>query len=141
MSELRWMLFVDGENFTIRGQQIATQHDIELDDGPFFKRDNFLWAPLKQLPYNYDRATQQFVVGEGHRLDFDAIRAYYFTSVVGDDNHRNSVRESLHALGFSPYVFRRTKTRASKGVDIALTTEMLSHAFRGTYDVAVLVAA
>jgi uncharacterized LabA/DUF88 family protein len=37
-------------------------------------------------------------------------------------------------------VFRKTKGRGSKRVDITLTTEMLSHAARRNYETAVLVA-
>jgi uncharacterized LabA/DUF88 family protein len=35
-------------------------------------------------------------------------------------------------------VFKRGKERAVKGLDIALARDMLSHAFRDNYDVAVL---
>jgi uncharacterized protein (TIGR00288 family) len=51
------------------------------------------------------------------------------------------VEQALWSLGFTPQVFRRDKGRGSKGVDIALTKEMLSHAFRDNYDAAALVAA
>ena len=34
---------------------------------------------------------------------------------------------------------KRRRERTSKGVDVTLTTLMLSHAFRNNYDVAVLV--
>ncbi len=41
----RWMLFVDGENFTIRAQELAERQKITLVEGPYFKRDMFAWVP------------------------------------------------------------------------------------------------
>jgi len=51
-----------------------------------------------------------------------------------------AVREQLRAIGFSAVLVKTEKQRHAKGVDIALTTDMLSHAFRDNYDVAVLIA-
>jgi uncharacterized LabA/DUF88 family protein len=52
-----------------------------------------------------------------------------------------NVREQLRRLGFDPNVFKKPKqTQKAKGVDIALTKDMLSHAFRGNYETAALVA-
>ena len=49
-----------------------------------------------------------------------------------------SIRTKLWELGFSPEVFKKLKgSEKAKGVDIALTKDMLSHAFRNHYDVAV----
>ena len=33
------MMFVDGENFTIRGQEFATKNSLDLKEGPAFMRD------------------------------------------------------------------------------------------------------
>jgi uncharacterized LabA/DUF88 family protein len=46
---------------------------------------------------------------------------------------------ALWNLGFTPVVFRKAKGSRSKGVDITLTKDMLTHAFHDHYDVAVLV--
>jgi uncharacterized LabA/DUF88 family protein len=60
---------------------------------------------------------------------------------MGDDTVVMDVRESLFALGFHHEVFKRARGQAkSKGVDITLTKDMLSHAFMNTYDASVLVA-
>ena len=59
---------------------------------------------------------------------------------MGDGERIAHVRDCLWNLGFTAQVYKKAKTRASKGVDIALTTEMLGHAFRNNYDKAVLVA-
>ena len=51
------------------------------------------------------------------------------------------VRNRLWNIGFHPVIFRKAKNRsATKGVDIALTTDLLSNAYRNNYDVAVLIA-
>lgn len=69
------------------------------------------------------------------------IRKHYYTSQQGDDSVRIESEEWLKGRGFEmPRVFRRDKTRRSKQVDISLTTEMLLHASRKHYDIAVLVA-
>src|SRR5207249_1613714 len=48
---------------------------------------------------------------------------------------------ALRSLRFDPQVFKRLSgTQKSKGVDIALTKDMLSHAFLGNYQNAVLIA-
>src|SRR4051812_22386937 len=67
-------------------------------------------------------------------------RSYYFTSAQGDADLMDDVGAKLWNLGFTPHVFKRSGTRHSKGVDIALTNEMLSHAFRDNYDSAALVS-
>ena len=70
-----------------------------------------------------------------------ALRAYYFTSFVGSDDDRTKAADALWDAGFTPAVFKRPKNSGrSKGVDIALATEMLSNAFRDNHEIAVLVA-
>jgi hypothetical protein len=41
----KWMLFVDGENFTIRGQELADKRSIVLTEGRYYCKDTFLWVP------------------------------------------------------------------------------------------------
>ncbi len=38
-----WMLFVDGENFTIRGQELADKKSIVLTEGRYYSKNTFLW--------------------------------------------------------------------------------------------------
>ena len=133
MADIPWMLFVDGENFTIRGQELAKQEGLSLDADPrSYLKDVFLWFPtfdaLNGIYANFSFS----VAGLG-------MRAYYYTSVTGDDDKVVTVRRSLRALGFDPQVFKKTSGK-SKGVDITLTKDMLSHAFRDHYQVAVLIA-
>jgi NYN domain len=126
------MLFVDGENFTLRGQQCAQSAGIALPEGSFYRRDTFLWmpgaSPVVQIPQVHSHLAR------------NARRAYYYTSVCGDDVVIENAREELWALGFTPRVFKKSrKQEKAKGVDISLTKDMLSHAFLDHYDVACLV--
>jgi uncharacterized LabA/DUF88 family protein len=67
------------------------------------------------------------------------IRAHYYTSLRGDDAGITATAEALRRLGFHPSVFKRTSDGRSKGVDITLARDFLSHAFLGNYDVALLM--
>jgi uncharacterized LabA/DUF88 family protein len=127
-----WMLFVDGENFTIRGQRLAQSKNHQLMEGPWYRRDCFMWIGVNaSVPR----------IGAANRLREVALRAYYYTSLVGDESLIASVRQQIRTAGFSPEVFKRDANQTkAKGVDIALTKDMLSHAFRNNYDIAVLVA-
>jgi hypothetical protein len=41
----RWMLFVDGENLTLRAQELAKQKDFQLMEGPAYAKDVYVWMP------------------------------------------------------------------------------------------------
>ncbi len=61
--------------------------------------------------------------------------------VSGANPDHASVREKLWALGFDPKVFKKaSKSDKTKALDIALCTDILSHAFLDNYDVALLIA-
>lgn len=131
---LSWMQFVDGENFTIRGQDVAKQLNLDLRLYPDrFRKDCFLW-PLKH------GRTSLGGPGHGPELQRHALRSHYYASSTGAEEALEEIRKSLRALEFEPRVFKRDKsTKRSKGVDITLATEMLAHGFRGNYDAVVLV--
>jgi hypothetical protein len=131
----RWMVFVDGENFTSRAQQVAKDQKVSLPEGPFHLRDTFIWVP----DFMGTRAMQS-AEGLSVPLQPHALRAHYYTSVVGDEEKISGVKNDLFRIGFTPKVFKKSKTRGSKAVDIALATDMLSHGYRDNYDVAVLFA-
>ena len=129
----RWMLFVDGENLTIRAQSFLKDLGCSLQSGPCYRKDVFLWLP--GLPGNYNLADPTFP------LQSHAARAYYYTSIIGDPDARRTVADALKDLGFTPRVFARPKGQAkAKGVDITLATDLLGHAFRDHFDAAILVA-
>lgn len=125
-----WMLFVDGENFTIRAQRFAQENAISLVEGSHYRKDVFIWLP--------GRPPLSPMIGN---LQNPGVRAMYYTSVVVDDPLLLQVKDELWGLGFSPQVFKKdSQSKKTKGVDIALTKGMLSQAFFGNYEAAVVVA-
>jgi uncharacterized LabA/DUF88 family protein len=150
----RWMVFVDGENFAIRGRAVADEHKVVLERGALYRPDVFLWYPTSASGpalATRERKTERTLPGEdprqfctgGERLRLQhwAKRAYYYTSLTGSDEQVNEIRAALVHIGFAPAVFKKPKDQArSKGVDVSLTKDMLSHAFMDNYDVAVLVS-
>lgn len=129
----RWMLFVDGENFTIRGQDFARKTGLELVAGTYWQADVYLWFP--------ECGAGPFYGLHPERPMVEPLRAHYYTTAVGDQNALDLVREKVWSLRFSPSVFKKdSRTKRTKGVDITLATDMLSGAYKGIYDTAVLVA-
>jgi uncharacterized LabA/DUF88 family protein len=72
--------------------------------------------------------------------DIRAERAYYYTAVVGDERKLTRTRLAIRNLGFEPNVFKKAKGTKSKGVDVSLTTALVGHAHRASYQVAYLLA-
>jgi uncharacterized LabA/DUF88 family protein len=146
------MIFVDGENFTLRGQEFAKATGLKLERGPYWQRDIFLWMPGvdAELPLYTDTEERMHNppwfpglagdVPQPTAKDIRSERAHYFTAVTGDDALLMETRLALHQLNFQPEVFKKVKGSRSKGVDISLTTAMLSHAYQGNYEVAYLLA-
>jgi uncharacterized LabA/DUF88 family protein len=131
----RWMLFVDGENFVMRAQEFLQGHGLGLEEGKYYNRDVFVWFPDHPGTLQWPYASSKLP------LELYAVRSYYYTSVTGDDKLIEQVREQLWSLDFQPEVFKRTsKGVKAKGVDIALTKDMLTHAFFNHYDAAVLMS-
>lgn len=131
----RWTLFVDGENVTIRGQVAAKARGIILAPGRYYQQDVFLWLPRRI------HATRGITTNlRGLSIRAAAERAFYYTSVSGDSNALMHVQEALWDLGFKPEVFKKQRKESKgKGVDIALTKDVLSNAFLNNYDVAVIM--
>ena len=128
------MCFVDGENVTIRGQAFAASCGLPLVEGPHFRKDTYLWLPGFT-------ALSALLYGNQYGSSSIPVRQYYYTSQVGDEPALVATREALRALGFDPQVFKKlSKSAKAKGVDLALAKDLLSHAFRGNYDVAFLFA-
>ena len=103
------------------------------------KPDVYLWSPYIHLPH-----------------DCELIRAYYYTSATGDENTINSINEEIKTirpafetrrLGINstynlyPEVFKKPqKNRKSKGVDIKMTVDILSHSHQNNFDLAYLIS-
>src|SRR6266852_4690104 len=81
----RWMLFVDGENLTIRAQKFAADNGVMLKEGPCYLKDVFVWLPGV-------RATQNIIPTVPLGVQDSAIRSHYYTSVFGDDSKMSQVR-------------------------------------------------
>ena len=120
----RVMMFVDGENLAKRYAAILETRDSPVEHVRW-ERDVFVWsgfASRRNGPQEY-------------------IRRYYYTSCPGDEERRRRVEAQLRDLGIeAPRVFPRPKSGRSKRVDISLATDMLTHAHRKNYDIAVLVS-
>ncbi len=132
----RWMMFVDGENLTIRAQRLAQDKGVRLQEGPYYMPDVLIWLPEIE-------ATTRLLYNENglEELQRLGVRAYYYTSTTGDEDKIRLIREALWNMGFQPEVFKKPRKQdRTKGVDIALATGLLSNAYRDNYDAAVLVA-
>ncbi len=71
----RWMQFVDGENLTIRAQRLMSDAGISVKACDHFKKDCFVvpfTGAQKHGPTPWNAEPQP-------------LRAYYYTSLVGDD--------------------------------------------------------
>jgi hypothetical protein len=130
------MLFVDGENLTIRAQKLAAKRGIDLADEncfPLYRKDTYFW-PAGLFVNGVWWPERVHVAGRPERC-------YYYTSTHGDKDAIEDVHDKLAEVGFSPVVIHWPRNqKESKGVDISLTKDMLVHAFLGNYDVAVLVS-
>jgi NYN domain len=138
-SEYPHMIFVDGENLTIRGQEFAKNIGLDLVRGPYWEPDTFLWIPDVEGEYPMF-SEEAWMARHHHKAETRARRAYYYTAVVGDDTDLRRTRLAIRELGFEPNVFKKLKGTRSKGVDVSLTATLVSHAYRESYYVAYLIA-
>jgi uncharacterized LabA/DUF88 family protein len=130
-----WMMFVDGENLTARAERFASEAGLTLTEGTRYQRETFIWMPNIKPTICIDQNRMNTV------LAWSGIRAYYYTSMKADDPAIQETRHKLWTIGFTPYVFKKVrKEDKAKGVDIALTKDMLTHAANQHYEVACLVA-
>ena len=124
----RWMMFVDGENLTIQAQKLAEAKAVPLVEGKYWQRDVFIWAPnfQSETPFMH---IQHPALHMPYPIDARAIRAHYYTTVRGSQERVIEIRRALRALVFEPEVFAKVAGK-SKGVDITLARDVLSHGFR-----------
>jgi len=122
---LRIMIFVDGENLAIRYKAVLEKNKIKIPSHVSYEENIFVWST----------GLNNICVKK------NVIRKYYYTSVVGDDDKIKEITNKLKKCNIeAPNVFKKTKTRGSKRVDISLATDMLSHSSRNNYDIAILIA-
>lgn len=121
--ESRIMIFVDGENLAIR-------YKSELGNN----------QPVSHVSYEPDVYVWSRYVSRIHG-PHNYIRRYYYTSTPGDKQRIEKAEDELLKIGIdAPRIFHKSRNKRSKKVDITLATEMLTHAHRKNYDIAVLVA-
>jgi uncharacterized LabA/DUF88 family protein len=122
------MIFVDGTNFLV---ELSKDLDIK------FRAEK---PPLTSLDLAYDLirwASDFFREGAS---EFILIRKFWFASYAGNDKDYEKLRNALRDKGFEPVLFKKDRDKSEKGVDIALTKEMLVNAFNQNFDVAILFA-
>jgi uncharacterized LabA/DUF88 family protein len=124
----RAMVFVDGENLAIRYGKALETLGAAPKANVAYRANVAVWVPeLSPASANLP----------GTRV----MRKYYYTSVQGSHEAVQETSEWLKGCGFeAPRVFKKNKTKGSKQVDISLATDMLLHASRKHYEIAVLVA-
>ena len=142
----KWMLFVDGENFAIEGQKLLKERiDSNLckdevlysDKNEFLQKDVFLWAP-GWAPLTTCSANRLF-----HSDNSPPWMSYYYTTTFRNEEYQLHLADRLKSVGFNPVIFSKNKAnkdRRTKGLDISIATDMLSHGFRNNYETVCLVA-
>ena len=163
--EKHWMLFVDGENFTKRGQAVLEEANLKPVGPTHWREDVLLWLPthkgtepfIAPSSWPFMRTSSPSVPQPQAHL---ADRAYYYTSMPYENAAVvTATRLALREIGFEPKMFprRREKSKVaelppgeerdealarwkSKAVDLALATDVLTLAGEGRYEVAVLFA-
>jgi hypothetical protein len=85
----KWMMFVDGENLTIRAQEVAKQQAVSLSDKqafPVYMKDVYFWPTGCSVNHHG-------WVKHAHAPE-KAERCYYYTCTQGDKNRIDEVRLS-----------------------------------------------
>jgi len=119
----RVMIFVDGENFAMSFKRVKGEKP--MPEESHYEEDVYYWGARIGLICAIAQV----------------VRIHYYTSVKGDHERLDQVTDALKVAGIeAPRVFKRHKQRGSKRVDITLATEMLGHAHRDNYELAVLIA-
>jgi len=123
----RVMIFVDGENLSIRLRSfIESEKPGKLEEHTGYEKDVYVWSSFLNLQNQGACAI---------------VRIFYYTSLRGDDNKLASVFDAIKALGVTdPKVFKKKPNNKTKRVDITLATDMLSHAYNNNFDIPILVA-
>ena len=125
-----WMVFVDGENLTIRAQGRANRLGRPLPQGALHRKDVYFWCSTPGITRDW--------ISNAHAADFPE-RMFYYSAMSADEEEINAVRDELLHENFTPVVFKK-KQKRSKAVDVSLTKDLLVNAYLNNYDIAVLVA-
>ena len=125
----RYMVFIDGTNYL---SQIGRVLDIKFhaQKPPF---------PVFDLASDLITRIQNSVSRDNTILQHPPIRRFWFGSYQGDEDYHIDLKEYLRARSFEPILFK-AKNKKEKGVDIALTREMLLNTFQQNFDIAIVIA-
>ena len=127
LTNVRVMVFVDGENLAVRCGALMSEKSMKPGQNVRYRKNVYIWNHL----LGSDRVVAQGAV----------IRTYYYAAVQGDHPLVEEVECELKDLQVgAPRVFKKAQGARSKQVDISLSVDMLVHATRRNYDIAVLVA-
>ena len=121
---MKCMVFVDGSNFLT---QLGRNVDVEVR--PEKPKDACVTVACEIVNWITSRQLSNWRV----------IRRFWFGSYLGNDVDEDRLRRTLRASHFEPVIFKRHDNK-EKGVDIALTKEVLVNAFADNYDLCYLVA-
>ena len=131
------MMFVDGENLTLRYQAMLADGSYEPLDETHYIPDYFVWhpniAPISLLEFT---------------------RVSYYTSIVGDDTTLSEARAKIAKATYSrrtpngfanyqivPFVFKKlAQSQKTKSVDINIAIDVMRHAHSNEIDVIFIVS-
>jgi uncharacterized LabA/DUF88 family protein len=127
------MLFVDGENLTMRYQETLAEGRKPRNFVAHLQ-DIYVWSP---------RMTNIMYAGLPN-----VARVYYYTTVVGDRSKVDEIMQDLAALKFSspsdtgmhtaqlvPFVFNKPKkSQKTRNVDIQIVIDMMRFSFSSAVD-------
>jgi uncharacterized LabA/DUF88 family protein len=130
------MAFIDGENVVARYQAMRAKGQYPKNDFLPHRVDEFAWCDSLALP-----------------VIFDPIRAYYYASVVGDDDKVRDLEDYIRArpAGLSqmhatskPFLYPRVYKKPSKSnktttVDVQICVDVLTHTYQNDLDIVLLV--
>lgn len=131
----RMMAFIDGENLVFNYQASVKHPEVKPKSSVSFLENVFVWNPAT-------------INSSQHEI----IRATYYTFAVGDDKKILEISSQIKLLTFDkdsrsrlpnnlhPRVFKKDKQgRRTKGVDIQMTVDILTHVFNDNVDTVFLV--
>lgn len=131
----RLMSFVDGENLVFSYQRM-------IKEG--------------KIPSEQTKHRENIYVWNRNSIDYkmhDVLRSNYYTYAVGSEEVIDDVKAEIKSLTFprepysqlptnlTPIVFKKTKkSKKTKGVDIKMTVDILTHSYFDNLDTVLLVA-
>lgn len=121
--ESKAIIFIDGTNLLV---QLSRQMGVN------FRADNPPPSAIALTKLGIDSIL--FWAQSWH-----VTRRSWYGSYKGNEETHSRLRELLRRYGYDPSLFKQTGGR-EKGVDIALTKDMLVHAFNRNFDIIILIA-